>query len=279
MSVPVPAAPAARLRFLLRRVPGLDDEAVGVARSLPPALATEVVVSILEAQLSHPDPDARAIRAAHLVHALGLHGAVPVLVRCVEQLPVIHPVRDAALSTLSRLGSSASEALLAALERSTDVAARTSLAEALAAAPGEDERVRTALVRMLEDAPASAARLLARRGEWRALPHLGRALDRLAIAPVADCPICAGEDVVAVASAIRVLGGETSDEQEERIDRILDRGEDAWIRMTNPLGAPALRRAPLARTKRPGRNDPCPCGSGKKYKRCHLRLDELEPRH
>jgi len=22
-------------------------------------------------------------------------------------------------------------------------------------------------------------------------------------------------------------------------------------------------------SKKPGRNDPCPCGSGKKYKRCH----------
>jgi len=26
--------------------------------------------------------------------------------------------------------------------------------------------------------------------------------------------------------------------------------------------------------KRPGRNDPCWCGSGKKYKRCHLESDE-----
>jgi len=24
-----------------------------------------------------------------------------------------------------------------------------------------------------------------------------------------------------------------------------------------------------AKTERVGRNDPCPCGSGKKYKRCH----------
>ncbi|MBI2320868.1 MAG: SEC-C domain-containing protein [Chloroflexi bacterium] len=24
----------------------------------------------------------------------------------------------------------------------------------------------------------------------------------------------------------------------------------------------------------PGRNDPCRCGSGKKYKRCHLAADE-----
>lgn len=29
--------------------------------------------------------------------------------------------------------------------------------------------------------------------------------------------------------------------------------------------------------KKPGRNDPCPCGSGKKYKNCHLGK-ELEPK-
>ena len=23
-----------------------------------------------------------------------------------------------------------------------------------------------------------------------------------------------------------------------------------------------------------GRNDPCPCGSGKKYKKCHMRKDQ-----
>ncbi|MEO7243509.1 MAG: UPF0149 family protein [Variovorax sp.] len=29
------------------------------------------------------------------------------------------------------------------------------------------------------------------------------------------------------------------------------------------------RTAPLRKAAQPGRNDPCPCGSGKKYKRCH----------
>ncbi len=24
--------------------------------------------------------------------------------------------------------------------------------------------------------------------------------------------------------------------------------------------------------EKPGRNDPCPCGSGKKYKKCHLNI-------
>jgi preprotein translocase subunit SecA len=28
------------------------------------------------------------------------------------------------------------------------------------------------------------------------------------------------------------------------------------------------------RSERVGRNDPCPCGSGKKYKNCCLRRDE-----
>lgn len=31
----------------------------------------------------------------------------------------------------------------------------------------------------------------------------------------------------------------------------------------------------LARLKNTGRNDDCPCGSGKKYKKCHLAKDEL----
>lgn len=30
----------------------------------------------------------------------------------------------------------------------------------------------------------------------------------------------------------------------------------------------------LQRLKETGRNDTCPCGSGKKYKKCHLREDE-----
>jgi len=29
-----------------------------------------------------------------------------------------------------------------------------------------------------------------------------------------------------------------------------------------------MERAPQILSKKPGRNDPCPCGSGKKYKKC-----------
>jgi uncharacterized protein YecA (UPF0149 family) len=30
------------------------------------------------------------------------------------------------------------------------------------------------------------------------------------------------------------------------------------------------KRQPIALPPKTGRNEPCPCGSGKKYKRCHM---------
>ena len=33
----------------------------------------------------------------------------------------------------------------------------------------------------------------------------------------------------------------------------------------------AVRRSPVQAGPKIGRNDPCPCGSGKKYKQCHGR--------
>ena len=39
---------------------------------------------------------------------------------------------------------------------------------------------------------------------------------------------------------------------------------------TAPPGPATLRQAPVtSHEPKVGRNDPCPCGSGKKYKKCH----------
>jgi preprotein translocase subunit SecA len=44
---------------------------------------------------------------------------------------------------------------------------------------------------------------------------------------------------------------------------VLSHGED-------PIAARPGGSAPAKReTEKVGRNDPCPCGSGRKYKRCH----------
>jgi SEC-C motif-containing protein len=44
------------------------------------------------------------------------------------------------------------------------------------------------------------------------------------------------------------------------------RGADGGWRFVD--GAP-VKPAPVRRAATAGRNDPCPCGSGKKFKRCH----------
>lgn len=34
------------------------------------------------------------------------------------------------------------------------------------------------------------------------------------------------------------------------------------------------RHKPVVKVKTPNRNDPCPCGSGKKYKKCCMDIDQ-----
>ena len=41
--------------------------------------------------------------------------------------------------------------------------------------------------------------------------------------------------------------------------------------LVDPNQASQVNRTPIIKDKLPGRNDPCPCGSGKKFKNCHGR--------
>ncbi len=45
-----------------------------------------------------------------------------------------------------------------------------------------------------------------------------------------------------------------------------------------PPASVSMSPTPIHRQPRPGRNDPCWCGSGKKYKHCHLRVDKEQKR-
>ena len=37
-----------------------------------------------------------------------------------------------------------------------------------------------------------------------------------------------------------------------------------------------VKKAPIKKDKKVGPNDPCPCGSGKKYKKCCMQKDKIE---
>ena len=82
-------------------------------------------------------------------------------------------------------------------------------------------------------------------------------------------------DVTRVLMNVRVQSpeqvGEAAKQMEDRADQIANITYTA----PNESGEPeSVRDAGAASAERPrvGRNDPCPCGSGKKYKQCHGKL-------
>ena len=48
----------------------------------------------------------------------------------------------------------------------------------------------------------------------------------------------------------------------------LQREEQAKVTGTNAGNSETTKRKPIVNKNKVGRNDPCPCGSGKKYKKC-----------
>ena len=57
----------------------------------------------------------------------------------------------------------------------------------------------------------------------------------------------------------------------EQKDDLTDPNQAAAARQDTREGAQQINRTPIIKDKLPGRNDPCPCGSGKKFKNCHGR--------
>jgi hypothetical protein len=167
------------------------------------------------------------------------------------------------------------DALLAAFDRCARPADRARIGAALATLGSHDPRIRGALMRTVEDDPVNGAALLSALGDRAAVPELKAALDRLLADPIADCVVCAAQQLVAVVGTIRVLGGSPSEPQLEEVEAVLARSAEVWI----PADAPGATTGPRVREARPGPNDPCPCGSGRKYERCHRGLDGGESVH
>jgi hypothetical protein len=172
------------------------------------------------------------------------------------------------------------DALLASFRAARTVAQRALCAMALVRTRVRDDRILAALVGTLQENPIGAAAFLSRYGDARAIPALARALDSDDLVAKADCAICAAERLDAIAHAILQLGGTLSDAQRARLDRIDDEAARLWQPGADPLRSAPSAGRPATREPRAGRNAPCPCGSGKKYKRCcALEVDEAGPLH
>ncbi len=91
------------------------------------------------------------------------------------------------------------------------------------------------------------------------------------------------EDAVRLIMRARLTRQEAPDKKRQPRRITEGRGSSGWSReaamasagqSATAAGPDAVKQDPVQKKQLPGRNDPCWCGSGKKYKNCHLEEDE-----
>ena len=83
-------------------------------------------------------------------------------------------------------------------------------------------------------------------------------------------------DVTRILMNVRVQSPEQVSEAAQQLEDRAEKIANVTYSAPNESGDAELVReggAAVAEVPRVGRNDPCPCGSGKKYKHCHGKLD------
>ena len=112
------------------------------------------------------------------------------------------------------------------------------------------------------------------------LPQNYRTLPHSQVQALGATLLEADADVLAKKKALMLLGHRGSIEAYRILKRFVQKPPDelkVWAEMAyeecktflaTDLSDEIMTGLNLLRTKRVGRNDPCPCGSGKKYKRC-----------
>lgn len=247
---------------------------IPVGETLPPELGRDVIdlgadavpalLEILEneqlALETSPGEGWAPIHAALLLGELRAVSAVEPMLRTLAGTELDEILRGRIAQSLPLLGAAAIEPTLRAHAATDDRDLRSDLAGILARAGVRDERVLAVLLEELRANPLCGAGDLAEYGDPSVLPALHRAFDAHVLEN-GDGPF-ANQDLIELSGAIADLGGELSPAQHEKLRLGKEPGE-------------RYRQALLAsRRERPGRNEPCWCGSGTKYKKCHLADDE-----
>ena len=249
------------------------------------------LVARLEAALANPP---HSLWDGHLEETIAELGelravsAIPLIVRACEVSDEVMDIHEVAGGALSNMGADGLEALLEARASTVHRGARHTLDYAIVELGVRDERILTLLLNILDEDPDHGATLLDNYGDSAALPALTDALDRFEIGSNGDGPF-ANHAVIELAAAIERLGGVVSDEGLVKLGkakRIGSAAADQMVKALQNRPRVVVERAPRLPTERSivvdrpqaprpklGRNERCWCGSGKKYKRCHLRED------
>lgn len=241
------------------------------------AEAVPLLVRVLEdeqlALMSAPGEGYAPIHAASMLAELGGEQAIRAMVQALARGELGDILFEVLLSGLEKLGPEVAPVALEALEVTENPDGRLGLLTALAQSGAKDERIFQHFLKLLETDPDSAAMKFAEYGDSRALEPLQRAFDRVAQAPVKE-GFLAGQELIELEAAILELGGTLSEGQQAKLE-----AATATRRAMAEQFQQLLDRLPTQahRQERPGRNEPCWCGSGVKYKKCHAGTDRAPP--
>jgi hypothetical protein len=236
MTAPPPDAPA-RARLLALLLMDRSDvgpfcfathETLAFARTLEPQAAAEVVSSVLRAYLPGAD-HALAERAAHVAHELGLAGAVPALVACVERLPQGDRAASVACAALELLGGAAIGPLVEAFARARNRDVRFALGLALTSLPQESGEIRAAFEGLLDRDPELTAHLLGILGDRRAVPALRAALGRLELPRPGPDELLVLDPIVSLGEAVLSLGGRMTKAERRKFEDACARADALGI--------------------------------------------------
>lgn len=236
----------------------LDPELRREVLALGPAAIPALLRFLTDEQLQMEDSPGGGwppIHAVGLLADLKATEAVGPMLRLLCETDWDAIIHDRIIVRMHELGPELVEPALAILDRGATEDVHHSICCVLAKVGVRDPRIYAHLCTLFDAEETFGATCLADYGDPAALPILEGALEDFE--PDLDSPygLSGLGDLI---ESFEHLGGVITQELGEHLAEL----EEDFTTYRKSLVTPAKA------AEKPGRNDPCPCGSGKKYKRC-----------
>jgi hypothetical protein len=271
---PGPAdAPAIR-RLLIKGQPTLApdvrDRILSAAASAVPTLIEVLLDESLAAE-DGPGQGYAPIHAARLLGDLAATEAIEPLLGRLADTTWDEILHDTIIQALPRIGAAVVEPALRLLAETEDPDVRHSVRAVLSEVGVRDDRIRDALVAELEVEPDLGAMHLASYGDASALPLLHEAFGRHVIV---RGQVFGNQALIEIEAAIEELGGALTPAEKDKLERAMKARGSSSSQPDLDMETGSIDGMPVHAAEKVGRNEPCWCGSGRKYKKCHLAADE-----
>jgi len=253
----VPSDPIIRLREAGEHVPdSLRSELLALGSSITPALI-ELLEDEEAALEDSPGDGWGPIHAVGLLVDLKAVEAIEPLLRSLAESGIDDIIYSRITIRLPELGAPVLEPALRLMGEDIDDDVLDALYSIISELGIRDERIFAHLCEYFEDEPALGALCFAEYGDERALPLIRDAIENFEPDWESKIGIL---DLNEFVDSYERIAEELPAELEEHVDELRSEWE-LHVAQRIAASMPAI-------SNKIGRNDPCPCGSGKKYKKC-----------